>query len=367
MFKIPTFGGGNTNTNNVPVIPIGNGGGGGQGNNNNNSDKGDDKGGKDDKSSKESFQGFDPRGFERAAQASKELNKSKYVKEAIEMSKQSEQTKQLEYQAAIAERNVQAKQLELQRQKVMEEERRKTIEQEAYLNEKQARYQDKLERERFKEQQAAQKFMQDELVRKQEESTKRIEAQKRATLRQELDARRQAEKDRVQAETQGKIEHERANHHLHMEKLRAEGEENRKTVLEATKIAAQAVGEGFVKLHQHKEKITRTVVGLSCLALGVYTARAATSVVGNYIQAQLGKPSLVRDTSKRTFLDFVKHPFRTTKDALFKGKPKDALDGVILDKTLESRLKTIAVPSTKIPNPMVRHFEIFFVWTPRYR
>ena len=71
------------------------------------------------------------------------------------MSKQSEQTKQLEYQAAIAERNVQAKQLELQRQKVMEEERRKTIEQEAYLNEKQARYQDKLERERFKGQQAA--------------------------------------------------------------------------------------------------------------------------------------------------------------------------------------------------------------------
>ena len=50
----------------------------------------------------------------------------------------------------------------------MEEERRKTIEQEAYLNEKQARYQDKLERERFKEQQAAQKFMQDELVGKQE-------------------------------------------------------------------------------------------------------------------------------------------------------------------------------------------------------
>ena len=71
MFKIPTFGGGNTNTNNIPIIPPGNGGGGGKGNNN--SDKGDDKGGKDDKSSKESFQGFDPRGFERAAQASKEL------------------------------------------------------------------------------------------------------------------------------------------------------------------------------------------------------------------------------------------------------------------------------------------------------
>ena len=50
-------------------------------------------------------------------------------------------------------------QLELKRQQVMEEERRKTIEQEAYLQEKQARYQDKLQRDRMKEELAAKRSM----------------------------------------------------------------------------------------------------------------------------------------------------------------------------------------------------------------
>ncbi len=354
MFKIPSFGGaGNNNIPNIPIPPNNNN------NDNNNSSNNDKK--DDDSGKKNDFQGFDPRGFERAAEASKELNKSKYVKEAIEMSREAERTKQMEYQAVIAERNAQAKQLELKRQTIMEEERRKTIEQEAYLQEKQARYQDKLERDRFKEQQAAKKFMQDELVRKQEESTLRMEAQKRATLEQELKSKRQAEIDRVEAETAGKIKHERANHHLHLEKLRAEAEENRTTVLEATKIAAQAIGEGLSNYINDKEKISRTVIGLSCLALGIYTAKAGTSVAGNYIQARLGKPSLVRDTSKRTFLDFVKHPIQTTKTFLFSNKLGNALDGVILDKTLESRLKTVATSTqnTKLNGAPYRNLLLY--------
>ena len=82
-----------------------------------------------------------------------------------------------------------------------------------------------------------------------------MEAEKRATLEKELSARRQAEIDRVRAETKGKIEHERANHHLHLEKLHAEAEENRTTVLEATKIAAQAIGDGLTNYLNDKEKL----------------------------------------------------------------------------------------------------------------
>ena len=361
MFRIPSFGGGggNAGNNGIPNIPIPppNIPNNNNNNNNNNNDNNNKKKDDDDKK----FQGFDPRGFERAAEASKELNKSKYVKEAIEMAKDSEKTKQMEYQAIIAERNAQAKQLELKRQQVMEEERRKTIEQEAYLQEKQARYQDKLQRDRMKEELAAKRSMQNDLVRKQEEATKRMEAEKRATLEKELSARRQAEIDRVRAETKGKIEHERANHHLHLEKLHAEAEENRTTVLEATKIAAQAIGDGLTNYLNDKEKITRTVIGLSCLALGVYTAKAGTTVVGNYIGARLGKPSLVRDTSKRTLLDFVKHPFKTTKEVLFKNKVGDALDGVILDKTLESRLKTVSTSTqnTKVNGAPYRNLLLY--------
>ena len=95
--------------------------------------------------------------------------------------------------------------------------------------------------------------------------------------------------------------------------------------------------------------------------MGVYTAKAGTTVVGNYIGARLGKPSLVRDTSKRTLLDFVKHPFKTTKEVLFKNKVGDALDGVILDKTLESRLKTVSTSTqnTKVNGAPYRNLLLY--------
>ena len=90
------------------------------------------------------------------------------------------------------------------------------------MNEQQAKYTDSLERQRYKEQLAAQKYMQEEDRKKNEESMLRIEAQKRATLEAELRNRRQAEKDRVAAETEGRIAEERANHDLHMNKIRLE-------------------------------------------------------------------------------------------------------------------------------------------------
>ena len=67
--------------------------------------------------------------------------------------------------------------------------------------------------------------------------------------RQELDARRQAEKDRVQAETQGKIEHERANHHLHMEKL-CRGRRKSQNRFGGNENSSPGRWGGFVKPHQ---------------------------------------------------------------------------------------------------------------------
>jgi ATPase family AAA domain-containing protein 3A/B len=305
--------------------------------------------------------GFDPSGFERAAAAAKELNTSKHVKEAVELAKQSEETKQLELKARTAEMEAAAKQYDLQRAKVMEEERRKTIEQEAYLHEKQARYQDELERKRYQEQLAAQKYMQEEDRKKQEESMLRIEAQKRATLEAELRNRKQAEKDRVAAETEGRILEERANHDLHMDKIRLEATENRETVLEGIKIAFVAIGDGMKAYFDDTEKIGKTIGGLTLLALGVYGARAGTGVVGRFVEARLGKPSLVRETSKRTIVDYFKRPLGSTRDALAGLRSardgEDALKGVVLDPVLADRLSTVAksTANTKSNGAPYRH------------
>lgn len=54
------------------------------------------------------------------------------------------------------------------------------------------------------------------------------------------------------------------------------------------------------------------VAGLTLLAVGVYSAKNATSVAGRYIEARLGKPSLVRETSRVTVLEALRHPLQVT-------------------------------------------------------
>lgn len=54
------------------------------------------------------------------------------------------------------------------------------------------------------------------------------------------------------------------------------------------------------------------MAGLTLLAVGIYSAKNATSVAGRYIEARLGKPSLVRETSRITALEALRHPLQVT-------------------------------------------------------
>ncbi len=50
--------------------------------------------------------------------------------------------------------------------------------------------------------------------------------------------------------------------------------------------------------------------GLSLLAVGVYTAKFGTGVTARYIENRLGKPSLIRETSRFTVAHALKHPIK---------------------------------------------------------
>lgn len=52
------------------------------------------------------------------------------------------------------------------------------------------------------------------------------------------------------------------------------------------------------------------VAGLTLLAVGIYSAKNATLVAGRYIEARLGKPSLVRETSRISLLEALRHPLQ---------------------------------------------------------
>lgn len=53
--------------------------------------------------------------------------------------------------------------------------------------------------------------------------------------------------------------------------------------------------------------------GITLVAIGVYTARMGTGVAGRFIEARLGKPSLIRETSRLSASQTILHPFAVSR------------------------------------------------------
>lgn len=101
------------------------------------------------------------------------------------------------------------------------------------------------------------------------------------------------------------------------------------------------MGNGANALLQDWDKVMAAAGGLTLLAFGIYTAKGSTGVASRYLEARLGKPTLVRETSRFSLFDTVKHPIEAVKK--LKAKEGDALSGVVLAPKLEERLRDIAI------------------------
>ncbi|CAJ0967031.1 unnamed protein product [Ranitomeya imitator] len=208
-------------------------------------------------------------------------------------------------------------------------------------NANRAQYQDKLARQRYEDQLRQQQMLNEENLRKQEESVQKQEAMRKATIEHEMELRHKNEMLRIEAEARARAKVERENADIIREQIRLKAAEHRQTVLESIKTAGTVFGEGFRAFVSDWDKVTAAAAGLTLLALGVYSAKNATGVAGRYIEARLGKPSLVRDTSRITVVEAAKHPVKVTK-RLF-SKIQDALEGVVLSPKLEERVRDIAI------------------------
>uniref|UniRef100_A0A7N8WYI8 ATPase family AAA domain containing 3A n=1 Tax=Mastacembelus armatus TaxID=205130 RepID=A0A7N8WYI8_9TELE len=281
---------------------------------------------------KDKWSNFDPTGLERAAQAAKELDKSRHAKEALDLARMQEQTVQLEHQSKMKEYEAAVEQLKGDQIRIQAEERRKTLNEETKQHQARAQYQDKLARQRYEDQMRQQQALNEENLRKQEESVQKQEAMRKATIEHEMELRHKNELLRIEAESKARARVERENADIIREQIRLKAAEHRQTVLESIKTAGAVFGEGFRAFVSDWDKVTATVAGLTLLAVGVYSARNATAVAGRYIEARLGKPSLVRETSRFT-----------VGEKLFLYKPQDALEGVVLSPSLEERVRDVAI------------------------
>ncbi|XP_029989187.1 ATPase family AAA domain containing 3 isoform X6 [Sphaeramia orbicularis] len=308
---------------------------------------------------KDKWSNFDPTGLERAAQAAKDLDKSRHAKEALDLARMQEQSTQLEHQSKIKEYEAAVEQLKGDQIRIQGEERRKTLNEETKQHQARAQYQDKLARQRYEDQLRQQQILNEENLRKQEESVQKQEAMRKATIEHEMELRHKNELLRIEAESKARARVERENADIIREQIRLKAAEHRQTVLESIKTAGAVFGEGFRAFVSDWDKVTATVAGLTLLAVGVYSARNATGVAGRYIEARLGKPSLVRETSRFTVGEAIKHPVKTVKR--LKSKPQDALEGVVLSPTLEERVRDVAIATrnTRQNNGLYRNILMY--------
>jgi ATPase family AAA domain-containing protein 3A/B len=291
----------------------------------------------------QSIHGFDPTALERAAKAAKDLDKSPNAQKALQSIVVTETTKQKEAEADRAK--YQAMQQELAIRRIQEEEQSaaRTLEKQTQHDRSRAEYKDQLERKRMVDQINAQRHLAEEERKKAEESLQRQEEIRRKTLEHEAALRQQTEMARVKAEAEGRINQERKNHDLIVEKKKLEAKEYRETILESIKLAGSTVGTGIQEFINDRNQLANTAGVITVMAFGVYTARISTSVAGRYIESRLGKPSLVRDTSRHGVLSMARHPFSTAKKLMAPHKAEDALRDIIQEPALEKRLKRVAL------------------------
>ncbi|VDP10052.1 unnamed protein product [Soboliphyme baturini] len=306
---------------------------------------------------------FDSTALERAAKAARELEKSHNAKEALQLAQMQEETKQLEFKSKIKEYEASMEQMKLEQRRVAEEERRKTLTEESKQYKMRADYQDQLAKRRLQEELATKQKMQDENLRKQEESIRRQEAMRKATIEHEVELRKKFEIQRAEAEAKAKAIAERENRDIYLEQLRTKEAERRTTIIEAIKTSGTVLGASAEAFFSDFNKMLYAVVtclleagGFTLIALGAYSAKRGTGVLARYVEARLGKPSLVRETSRITALETVKHPIQTVMQLV--NRRKDALSGVILHPKLEARLRDIAITTknTKRNRGLYRNF-----------
>ncbi|CAH8458434.1 unnamed protein product [Schistosoma guineensis] len=284
---------------------------------------------------------FDSAALERAAKAARELESSKHAKEAFDLSQKHEQTLQMEYQSKMKEYELGLEQIKIQQYRAQQEERRKTLEEEARIQKQRADYQDMLARKRQEDQIALQAKAQADNLKKQEESVQKQEAMRRATIEFESDLRHKNEMKQIEAKIKGEAEVERQNRDLRLERARVDAREYRQTVLESITTAGSVIGNGISNFLSEPDKMATVIGSLTLLAGGIYGAKYGIGTFTKVVESRIGKPALVRETSRLNIVDTCRHPIKTAKTVF--QRPKDPLEGIILRPELEASLRKIAI------------------------
>jgi ATPase family AAA domain-containing protein 3A/B len=208
-----------------------------------------------------------------------------------------------------AEAQAEKVRLEVELEAVRAEEERRTLERKREAEEKLADYKAELDDKRLLEEDQLQRNRTEAMIVRQEESAKKAELFRRETEQslkeQQIEADKdEAEKDRlsklaqISAEAEGRQRQERENIDIALQKLEAQGEQDRQKMVQSVEVALNGLGRGFINLISDTSRLATTLGALVLLAAGVFVTREGAKLIARQIEKRLGRPSLVRETSR---------------------------------------------------------------------
>ena len=152
-----------------------------------------------------------------------------------------------------------------------------------------------------------------------------------------VDLAAKVEQARIDAES--RLQDKRMNEDINLREMQAKSAEDREHTLQAIREVAGIVRDWLASLYGAPENIGIAVGSIVLLAAGIYFVREAAILAREQLNKHLGKPSLVRMTSRRGRLSdlmvWVRRVFMGDKGGR-------EFDDVVLSKDLFSQIKRLA-------------------------
>eukprot|EP00747_Dinoflagellata_sp_TGD_P181508 gnl/TRDRNA2_/TRDRNA2_35371_c0_seq1.p1 gnl/TRDRNA2_/TRDRNA2_35371_c0~~gnl/TRDRNA2_/TRDRNA2_35371_c0_seq1.p1 ORF type:complete len:563 (-),score=118.38 gnl/TRDRNA2_/TRDRNA2_35371_c0_seq1:45-1733(-) len=286
---------------------------------------------------------FDPDNLERGAKALAEIDKSKNSDLAFQYVQLEEKTLQLEQVKQAELLMTEAQRLTMQASLQQNEEVRKTVshtaDQERSTAQHKAQVEAQLQQQKLGNQREAMErqlqtehsqFLRHEEIRVSNEIA--FEEERRNTMRAKGEHDRQVALARAREAAAGRAQQERENIEIRLREMRAKKAEERRTALESIEEIFSSMSSGAMALYDDRTKAITLVAGLTALALGVHTAKNVVRVTASVLERNLGRPPLVRETSRWSWRPQL-HPWWP-----FRKETPNIMEQIVLEETLSERL-----------------------------
>lgn len=183
-------------------------------------------------------------------------------------------------------------------------------------------------------------------------------------------ANEQAKARTAEAIARAKAQAERANEDVHIRKLKEEAEQSRKKSIAAINAIAMHISSGLLSASQNPKQVLTFVMYIALFMTGIFTAKEFARMFRLLMESTVGKPKLIRETTRRSLLrewvesaiealSFPFHPQINTYKQL-----SESFDDVILEDSLKERILSIATSASKVRENKAPHRHILLYGPP---